>query len=73
MQITRPCLANADPEALKRLARSLGITERQWSGRWDWHGTLVRLVDDALAVERMEARRLASQGYTVRDRRASAT
>ncbi len=79
MRVTEECLWEAKPEAVERLAASLGIVVNERArAAWgnEWRGWLIRQTRDALHVDAVRARQTARQAaqssYTVRDRRASA-
>ena len=77
MRVCREHLKLAEPEGVKRLARSLGIRDAEWEAHGDWIGELIHRVDDAIEEARLldlnEKRRRGSDAYVVRDRRASAS
>ena len=78
MRVCREHLKLAEPEGVKRLARSLGIRDAEWEAHGDgWLGELIHRVDDAIEEARLldlnEKRRRRSETYVVRDRRASAS
>lgn len=77
MRVCRENLRLAEPEGVKRLARSLGIRDAEWESRGDdWLGYLIHRVDDALEEERLlelnEKRRRKWDAYEGRDRRPPA-
>ena len=78
MRVCREHLKLAEPEGVKRLARSLGIRDDEWASCGDaWLGELIRRVDDAIEEaawrDANEKRRRKWDAYEVRDRRASAS
>lgn len=72
MRVCREHLKLAEPEGVKRLARSLGIRDAEWESRGDdWLVELIHRVDDAIEEARLldlnEKRRRRFDTHEVKD------